>query len=154
MVEYANTTRRLEVPFLPRPILKDRDVSLWGNTLTVALSRAFDQLATRIEELATTESGTGKMPAAGRSRNFFYDNQEGDLYFDDGSWQLVASLKGADHTLDTTNFDSNLSAADDTVQKAFDTLDDMAAGGGPYHIDGGHADSIYTGDQLVDGGGA
>jgi hypothetical protein len=37
-----------------------------------------------------------------------------------------------------------------------DTLDDLIAGGGggPYHIDGGHANSIYTGDQLIDGGGA
>lgn len=33
-------------------------------------------------------------------------------------------------SLDTTNFAGNLSAADDTVQKALDTLDDMVGGGG------------------------
>jgi len=32
--------------------------------------------------------------------------------------------------LDTTNFGSNLSSADDTVQKALDTLDDTAGGSG------------------------
>jgi hypothetical protein len=32
---------------------------------------------------------------------------------------------------DTTNFNRNLSAADDTVQKALDTLDDLVAGGWP-----------------------
>jgi hypothetical protein len=31
---------------------------------------------------------------------------------------------------DTSAFDNNLSAADDTVQKALDTLDDVAGGGG------------------------
>lgn len=31
--------------------------------------------------------------------------------------------------VDTTNFDTNLSSADDTVQKALDTLDDAAGGG-------------------------
>ena len=33
-------------------------------------------------------------------------------------------------TLDTTNFDNNLSVADDNVQKAMETLDDMSASGG------------------------
>lgn len=33
-------------------------------------------------------------------------------------------------SVDTTNFAGNLSAADDTVQKALDTLDDMVGGGG------------------------
>lgn len=37
-----------------------------------------------------------------------------------------------DSGTDTTNFDGNLSAADDTVQKALDTLDDLAAGGMVY----------------------
>ena len=31
---------------------------------------------------------------------------------------------------DTTNFDGNLSSADDTIQKALDTLDDLVVGGG------------------------
>lgn len=37
---------------------------------------------------------------------------------------------GTEVTLSTTNFDNNLSAADNTVQKAFDTLDALIAGGG------------------------
>lgn len=46
----------------------------------------------------------------------------GDLTF--GS----ASSTGSDITLDTTNFNNNLSAADTTVQLALDTLDNMLAG--------------------------
>ncbi len=40
-------------------------------------------------------------------------------------------------SVDTTNFDNNLSSADDTVQKALETLDEMTAGGGTsYPADG------------------
>lgn len=41
-----------------------------------------------------------------------------------------ASHAGSMISLSTTNFDNNLSAADDTVQKAFDTLDALIVGGG------------------------
>jgi len=36
---------------------------------------------------------------------------------------------GTEVTVSTTNFDNNLSSADDTVQKALDTLDNMVGGG-------------------------
>lgn len=41
-----------------------------------------------------------------------------------------------DITVDVTRFNRNLSAADDTVQKALDTLDDMLAGSGTYYPEG------------------
>jgi len=40
------------------------------------------------------------------------------------------SIKAEDIRLDTSNFDSNLSATDTDVQKALDTLDDLISGGG------------------------
>jgi hypothetical protein len=39
------------------------------------------------------------------------------------------ALTGANISLDTTNFDNNLSAADDTVQKMAETLDELTSGG-------------------------
>ena len=38
--------------------------------------------------------------------------------------------KAENHRTDTSNFDTNLSSADNTVQKALDTLDDTAGGAG------------------------
>lgn len=48
-----------------------------------------------------------------------------------GGASAPAVSTSADYiTVDTTNFNNNLSAADDTVQKALETLDDVAGGGG------------------------
>lgn len=44
--------------------------------------------------------------------------------------KIRVSGDGSAVSLDTTNFDTNLSATDDTVQKAMETLDDVAGGGG------------------------
>jgi len=44
-----------------------------------------------------------------------------------GPWD---SNKGSSVSLDVTNFDNNLSSADNTVQKAMETLDELVAGGG------------------------
>lgn len=53
----------------------------------------------------------------------------------------------------TTNFNKNLSSADNTVQKALDTLDNMVAGtGGGGDIEGGSASSVYLIAQNIDGG--
>ena len=43
---------------------------------------------------------------------------------------IVVAKTGVGTSLDTTNFDTNLSSADDTVQKAMETLDELASGGG------------------------
>ena len=58
-----------------------------------------------------------------------------------------ASNAGAD----TTNFDNNLSVADDTVQKALETLDELTT---TNNVDGGFSNSVYLVAQLIDGGGA
>jgi hypothetical protein len=56
---------------------------------------------------------------------------------------------------DTTNFNVNLSSADDTVQKALETLDNVVgSGGGACFIDGGRADEVYVTACIFDGGGA
>lgn len=62
----------------------------------------------------------------------------------------LAGLGDLDHPasairVDTTNFDGNLSAADDDLQKALETLDDMVGGGG-----GDAADITYTPAVLAD----
>ena len=44
---------------------------------------------------------------------------------------LIDALTASDIETDTTNFDNNLSAADDTIQKALDTIDDLSLGGTP-----------------------
>lgn len=154
-----DTTRSLAVPFLPRPATKDPEVSRWGNDLTLALSRAFDTLATRIEELSGTDkdgSGTLRMPAANRSRNFFYDGAIGDLYFDNGAWQLVASLKAGDHSVDTVAFGGILTVAEVTVQKALDKIDDHKHDGDYISIIATPAANHFpyqtAGGELVDSG--
>ncbi len=43
-------------------------------------------------------------------------------------WVPVARLEGEDITISTTNFDGILSATEDTVQEAFDILDDVTLG--------------------------
>ena len=56
---------------------------------------------------------------------------------------------GDDISLDTSEFDNNLSSADDTVQKAFNTLDELVAGGSSVSVDGVEVtdpDFVSTGD--------
>jgi len=64
----------------------------------------------------------------------FYENgPSGDYwyYFRDlfGSEGGGGSSQASGITTDTTNFDNNLSSADDTVQKALDTIDDLSIAG-------------------------
>jgi len=70
------------------------------------------------------------------------DGKEDALVCDDGQikkWSGAAWICAADSggggtaattSADTTNFDGNLSAADDTVQKALETLDELSGGAG------------------------
>jgi len=58
--------------------------------------------------------------------------------------------QASDISTDTTNFNKNLSSADTTVQKALETLDNMAGGGSSDHASLSHlayADSGHTGFQ-------
>lgn len=57
------------------------------------------------------------------------------LNFSSSSIAIPATTEnGASVTLDTSNFDNNLSASDDTVQKAMETIDEMTAGSGGHVI--------------------
>lgn len=47
----------------------------------------------------------------------------------------VGQVSAASIPAVTTNFDNNLSAADDTVQKALDTLDELVASGSSFDED-------------------
>lgn len=59
-----------------------------------------------------------------------YDlDQDKFLLYQDSSWN-DNSLTASNVITDTTNFDNNLSAADDTVQKALETIDDLITSGG------------------------
>ena len=56
---------------------------------------------------------------------------DGTAYYDLDWATFLATIAGAGAIgVDTTNFANNLSFADDTLQKALDTLDDMISGGG------------------------
>ena len=57
-------------------------------------------------------------------------------------------------SVDTTLFDNNLDAGDDTVQKCLNKLDDVIGSGGFCNIDGGAAATIYGSVCNIDGGGA
>jgi hypothetical protein len=71
------------------------------------------------------------LPLGGVTNGDNHDHSGGDGgQIDHGG---LAGLNDPDHpasaiTVNTTNFSGNLSSADDTVQKALDTLDNMAAG--------------------------
>lgn len=66
--------------------------------------------------------------------------------------------------VDTTNFDNNLSATDNTVQKALDTIDDLVLDVTNYvnsgfsdsyqgnYLDGGAADTIFEHLNQINGG--
>lgn len=56
---------------------------------------------------------------------------DGSLYYDLNAMKVLATSVGAASVgVDTTNFFTNLSAADNTVQKALETLDDLASSSG------------------------
>jgi hypothetical protein len=67
----------------------------------------------------------------------------------------TAEVPASQVTLDTTNFDNNLSSSDATVQEAMETLDALIASSensDSLNIDGGSSSSIYTASQNLDGG--
>lgn len=70
-----------------------------------------------------------------------YDlNQDLFLLFEDNAWANY-NIAASDVSLDTSTFDNNLSPADDTVQKAMETINDLNIGGG-----GGGSDLIALND--------
>ena len=56
-------------------------------------------------------------------------NTSGHVTTVNGNAGPTVSLDSTDIPVDTTNFDNNLSSADDTVQKALETIDAMSGGG-------------------------
>lgn len=51
--------------------------------------------------------------------------------FEDANGTQPTSVTASDVSVDTSNFDTNLSSADDTVQKALETINDLSLGGTP-----------------------
>jgi hypothetical protein len=59
------------------------------------------------------------------------------------TYKTVAGIiLGSSVSVDTTNFNNNLSSADDTVQKALDTLDNL----GQDNLE----ELVYVGDVLIE----
>jgi len=86
------------------------------------------------DEFETTVWGGINQPSVSSSNSakVYYDSTADKLKISENgsSYTNLLNNQASDISTDTTNFDNNLSAADDTVQKALDTLDDTAGGGG------------------------
>ena len=86
--------RTLTAPFWPITPRNPEGMPRWANDITFALSAAFGQLITRIEDV--TDAGSterlGLLTPIG-SRKFYYDQGSTDLYFDtpDAEWARVGS---------------------------------------------------------------
>jgi len=66
---------------------------------------------------------------------------------------VIVAQEASGVLVDTTNFDSNLSGADDTVQAALETIDKLTLDDASYNVDGGEPDTNYTGIEPIDAGG-
>ena len=67
-------------------------------------------------------------------------------------WVPVTRLEAEDLTTSTTNFGTNLSSADDTIQKALDTIDDLSISGSSDTLDN-VSDRGATTDKAITTGG-
>jgi hypothetical protein len=83
--------RKLHTPILPTPPYSKEDTPYWAQRITEAITAAFDEYASRVEDLNTTDGGGGvdDRPEATNERKFWFDSTTGDLYFDNGSWNKV-----------------------------------------------------------------
>jgi len=72
-----------------------------------------------------TACGCGVLWVDTATDTLYYDDPAADPY----AWVSLGGGGGSTIELVTTGFDKNLSAADDTVQKALDTIDDLDLGG-------------------------
>lgn len=89
------------------------------------------------------------LPGTGETGKIYVTLDTNAQYRWSGSAYVAITSGGAASgiSLDTTNFDGNLSSADNTVQKALETLDELVAGGG---IPSAHASShISTGSDPI-----
>lgn len=104
----------------------ESDVATGTAPLTVASTTAVSNL--NADLLDGNHAAAFAVAAKGVTNGDSHDHSGGDgAQIDHGG---LAGLTDADHpataiTVSVTNFDGNLSAADDTVQKALDTIDDL-----------------------------
>ena len=137
------------MPVPHRPASQE-DLFRWCKEMHASIYDSYIPQTDRIENMVMVGETIGERPTAIGSRRFFYHRPEGALYLDvryggRDYWDLIAFAEekegepitpslpdsgigiggdAADISLDTTNFDNILSAADDEVQAAMDTLDD------------------------------
>jgi hypothetical protein len=91
---------------------------------------------------------TDSPPSAGQTR-ILYTDSTGQLHADlDPAPFLTDDQTAAEVTLNVTAFDHNLTSADNTVQKALNTLDDLVAAGG---TDSQTADQVPVNSSLFSG---
>lgn len=64
------------------------------------------------------------------------------------TYQDVTDLAISDGAVDTTNFDGNLSASDDTVQKALETIDDLSVSSSQTYSTTEASIGTWLGDTL------
>lgn len=109
-------------------------------------------------------------PSATGSGFLWVDTANDSLWYDDPAagtptWVSLGGGAGESIEINTSSFDKNLSSADDTIQKALDTIDDLEiinyihmdggrADDNIFSYDGGRADSEYLEMDVFDCGGA
>ena len=76
-------------------------------------------------------TGVSKIYDSDTATWYEISNSSGYVTTINGSPGPTVSLESTDIPVDTTNFDNNLSSADDTVQKALETLDELSTAGLP-----------------------
>jgi len=106
-----------------------------------------DEFSGFITDSIVTYDGTAWLEDVPESGWVVYDlNQDLLLIFESNIWKNAITAAAS---VDTSNFNNNLSSADDTVQKALETIDDLTIGsGGGESGSGVNFDTVATPQDL------
>ena len=108
------------------PLTEQKAKSISINRNVIGKKDAFSGASNSVNQIVNT------LPAGTYKQTLAYDVDNEVVATDVVSIDVVSQT--ADLKVDTTNFDNNLSSADDTLQKCLETIDEMSTGGTPSGI--------------------